>query len=405
MRHPNYIYRWLCLASFFSRPWFTRVWVIQEYFVSAQRHIQYKLGNWLQPDSDKIEFYWGKHRLSPRDLAKAISYAHWLPDMNLTGLNMKGREELVHPLERPVRRGFLCLTNTITRTQCIRPSTFLEVIPNQFVSDIFTRLSCGATDPRDRIYAHLGLRGYSQLDVRTLLSKDKQGQFGMIEKLDGSPAAIFSGLLVDYDASIEDVYSSLILFIIKITRSLNILSICYHRSPCVTRTWTLDLTAIAHFGEGLFQNTALLAMQFYFNRPRLFCASKDYPAHVWSADDLSTLLVEGFRFAKISKVFQFDWNEASKTDISTLLAIYFDLVMQELLIPPEGNPEREFRTIWETWMGGIDDKSISGRAEDWSSGVNSHGEPDLFNSELVNKLCRQDSRVIFTMGNGVVGKG
>jgi hypothetical protein len=34
--HPEYLRRWISIACFFSRAWFTRVWIIQEYTASSQ---------------------------------------------------------------------------------------------------------------------------------------------------------------------------------------------------------------------------------------------------------------------------------------------------------------------------------------------------------------------------------
>jgi hypothetical protein len=53
---------------------------------------------------------------------------------------------------------------------------------------------------------------------------------------------IFSKLIIDYNRFVEDVYSSLVYFIVFATKSLNVLSLCYRRTSQV-RTWTPDLTA------------------------------------------------------------------------------------------------------------------------------------------------------------------
>jgi hypothetical protein len=49
-------------------------------------------------------------------------------------------------------------------------------------------------------------------------------------------------LLIDYIASIEDLYSSFVHYIISTTRSLNILSLAEGQTKNIKQTWSLHLT-------------------------------------------------------------------------------------------------------------------------------------------------------------------
>jgi hypothetical protein len=85
-----------------------------------------------------------------------------------------------------------------------------------------------ATDPKDRIYAFVGLAK---------------------ELFDGGPADFLStALIINYSATVEDVYSSFVRGIVKATNRLDILGACYREQKgFVRRTWTPDWTIPATF--------------------------------------------------------------------------------------------------------------------------------------------------------------
>jgi hypothetical protein len=80
-----------------------------------------------------------------------------------------------------------------------------------------------ASNPLDKIYSVLSLVG----DL-----------YGSEEPEDIS----LKKLIVDYNASVQDVYSSLVRAVVLKTRKIHILGGCTTRGPHIQRTWTPDWT-------------------------------------------------------------------------------------------------------------------------------------------------------------------
>jgi hypothetical protein len=77
-----------------------------------------------------------------------------------------------------------------------------------------------STDPRDKLYAALGL-----CEAHARQAGDRAER-----RL----------LLVDYESSIQDVYSNLVRFIVLSTKRLSVSFHCLERSEYVQRSWTPD---------------------------------------------------------------------------------------------------------------------------------------------------------------------
>lgn len=84
-----------------------------------------------------------------------------------------------------------------------------------------------SSDPRDKIYSILGLLEDS---------KKSQSLVGLDRSL----------LIIDYDASVQDVYASLVRAIVVATKQLGILSACTNRGKSVRRTWVPDWSQQTH---------------------------------------------------------------------------------------------------------------------------------------------------------------
>jgi hypothetical protein len=78
-----------------------------------------------------------------------------------------------------------------------------------------------ATDPRDKTYAALGLsESYGQNDHSRVYDR--------------------CALIIDYDASTQNAYSSLVKSLVASTKRLNVLLACGGRSSEVQRSWKPD---------------------------------------------------------------------------------------------------------------------------------------------------------------------
>lgn len=143
MEDVNHFNRWLEVAKFYSRPWFTRAWVAQEYMVCARKNSSLR-------DTQVLEFYCGKCRLpghaaklinSNSSVAAALSRDSFPDDVSTAFLRSAAES---------FARGRSCFLN-INLPGEITAEFFSSEI--RFFSFIFDSLGRGATDPRDHIYA------------------------------------------------------------------------------------------------------------------------------------------------------------------------------------------------------------------------------------------------------------
>lgn len=311
-KHPRYPDRWLSMMSFFSRSWFTRIWVIQEYVMCAQKLTGYRRSN-------VVEFYCGKSRLSSSVLERIVrdEFEGFLLPCPSKAQRMIMEEQILS-LSIPFQRGMRCFLHMIRLTD----NAFYPALQNNsstaLLHCILAGSDSGSTDPRDRIYAHLGFISYLRSESALLKAiqfygkrigaKMELNEKGLIldSYLENSlevtkQARInFPNLIIDYNASIEDVYSSLVLNVVSNTGSLNILSLCHQRSVHIKRTWTVDLTTLS-LCENVEKRGGLLMDSLSLGqRHDSFCASKG--ATGWIArfnSDLSELTVRGNRVAII----------------------------------------------------------------------------------------------------------
>lgn len=130
-------------------------------------------------------------------------------------------------------------------------SSTLYKICQPILALVISSSSSEATDPQDRIYAHLGIATefsienyaklfrslYLILEQREIVSiqsdidlssLDRPSLLGIVQKC----ICDFNHLklLIDYNTSIEDIYSSFVHYIISTTKSLNMLSLAGERT-------------------------------------------------------------------------------------------------------------------------------------------------------------------------------
>lgn len=298
---------WHSLALWFSRPWFTRGWIIQEYTLGP---------------SDRSElFYCGSGRASGQDM----QYFHSANAARIFNNFSSSQADRIQALEvevcrpsklrNPVsahesdlhRRYFDIFKPTVAiihgamvssfaegttrwRSLCISRQTHLlepeefrtmrmEAEPfytmNALLPWLIWNRQSMTTDPRDKIYSVLGL---------ALNSKEP------VADLDFDPDL----LVMDYTRSTQDVYASLVRSVVGKTGSLDILAGCTTRGDEVSSTWVPDWTQKT--GRGLLEMYLGVPEKYPFNAAEGFAATATF------SDDLAILTVQGITWDRIDVV-------------------------------------------------------------------------------------------------------
>lgn len=211
--------------------------------------------------------------------------------------------------------------------------------------------------------------------------------------------APFPRLIVDYSATVEDVYSSLVQLVVCSTRRLDILSLCFRRSGQITRTWTVDLIGISLSHSTADQPNGLLAKYFaHYYCNELYHASKEKEATFSFHGGLSMLSVRGFRLADVfghaligteeMPWHMLTWREGVNLTVSFLQDIEPDYrdattaIWNVLLAETSFEVEDGHFETWTSWLNSspahnTDDADME-KLPHWSSIVHSQSEDRRF---------------------------
>ncbi|KAL2065722.1 hypothetical protein VTL71DRAFT_3392 [Oculimacula yallundae] len=236
--------------KFYSRPWFSRLWIIQEYALGG--HTRGK----ESASTDKVMFCCGQARVEGRAVIGS----------RFTNNTERGNHKTF------LKHRLLSINNL--RLSIAHPQRVVNE-RNWLISLVLASRTSQSTDPRDRIYASIGLAEDLSQDLTTEFNYDH--------------------IIFNYAATTEDVYSSFVKAVVSTTKRLDILGLCNAEwSTIVSRTWTPDWTIS---GSGML-------------RPDM--THRDIPGHMVRCDvspgteciatfapDLSTLTVRGFVWSGI----------------------------------------------------------------------------------------------------------
>ncbi|KAH6668539.1 heterokaryon incompatibility protein-domain-containing protein [Halenospora varia] len=351
---PNHIEQWVSLKKLLSRSWFTRAWVFQEYVVCARKALSVR-------DIDAMEFYCGKERISPHEMGAT--------DANntlITYVLVKHGPSVGEHAAAWQEGGHLFFRGLQSLTSLTNYSELGVLDPMEFFRCILSNLYRSATDPRDHIYAYLGF--CKEIEVESL-----QAWENMVPS--------FSDLIVDYGASLEDVYSSLVRLLVSASGRLDVLSMCYKGNSQIKTSWALDLQYIASLGLPLNKeyHRGLLASQFLKKSgQRRYFASKDKVETAYFSNEAATLLVEGIRFELVYTVFDTGHWDIMTTrrplieDVSRLLAKLIGKTIEEarrLLwnVSVGGTSFKDKSSYYESWIKWLDAPSVSGLGDESDS--------------------------------------
>ena len=280
---------WYSLVFFFSSPWFQRSWVVQECVAGTMS------GNNLPM------LYYGRSCIPwavLEDLEVLGSEAlaqlgvlvvetcefhprHYPSTGDIFGPNAKKSEG---PKTCPIRRD---IVNAFTDglREWLRLSACLTAMGIRGAGITSHRLlfwlmrirNRQATNPLDKIYSVLGL-------VLALQGQEEPEDTALDD------------LIMDYTASIEDVYSSLVRAVVVKTKSLHVLGACTRRGPLIQRTWTPDWTQNMERDLPAFD----LSNGGIVWRATGFDAASGGECNALFAHDLSTLSAEGIFWDTLS---------------------------------------------------------------------------------------------------------
>jgi len=252
---PDFVPVYFAVRKFFCRSWFARSWIVQEYVLGSRAFTVFQCGSDFLAREEMES--WHKFRGS----------YHWMAWKDAphfaSSASLRNRISFSEGHIRWTALSLACRYQSIIKF-------------GQFKSTLLYWLSLiraqEATDPRDKIYSALGL----------LEACQTQGHLEVIE---------FEPLIIDYEASLQDIYSSVVRSIVLATKSLFILLSCIERGPSIQRTWTPDWS-VHVICPGFF---GTVAAHYYEASSKVpFCAAADTDATAIFSEDLTTMMVRGF---------------------------------------------------------------------------------------------------------------
>jgi hypothetical protein len=411
---PGYALRMACFASLFARSWFRRVWVVQEYLGAAHK------GN-------EIMFFCGESRTNDailrrvaRDIFRRFDSTHW-------SASARAFDHALNDVMNSAALGASCFNCMLRHREEFGSSTPFKT-GQQFLELVLSSNSSDATDPRDRIYAHLGvatefsIANYAKPFRSPLATKEQPEMIIISSDIELDRASLLGALrkyvcdfdstklLVDYNASIEDVYSSFVRYVISTTRSLNILSIAGGCTENVKRTWTPDLITLSK--ESI--RGILFDELSGVDRVRSYRASGNIRSNVSVQDTPEELLVTGFGWGCI-------WGEFAslitpKLDSALILQdkhflkCLFELVYNLGFYSTKNSIRRAY---WRMYTHGLDEKKYGKTAlyELWCFWLENYNDKGVMDPVLMsffnemNRISGQapEDRHAFVTTNGAIG--
>ncbi|KAE9374704.1 HET-domain-containing protein [Stipitochalara longipes BDJ] len=294
------------LAKFFSRAWFSRAWVVQEYALGFMTDTVFKCG---------------RLQLSSKDMRVLV---------DLNGADWPVTNTARNPKTIPKPSGFDGSMISVIHLLTSQPH-FAAVATNRHTTNLLfwlTKLRVAeATDPRDKIYAILGLA-------------ESCGRNG------GSKTYDVDSLIVDYAQPIQDVYSSLVKSLVIATKRVDVLIACCQTSRHVNRSWTPDWS-IPGIPFGFCSRAC--GSESKTLKKEMFSCSGMRDAAVTFASDLSTMTVRGLVWDTVAT---FTPNDGGAADVvANEIINLFQTNWRNISINKTFSSERDcLQRIWQTML-------------------------------------------------------
>lgn len=385
---------WVALARFYSRQWFKRTWIVQEYIVGSK---------------DRAIWMCGSHEMSHGvmetfvEMAKVLKFrGTWAlygtefkammerleaqeHDMGSLGkYNTESPEArsasayaIFHRMSADFVRGFRAFASLTHLKKTFTVASENGINANDtYINFWLSRLRITeSSDPRDKIYAILGLLEESN---------NNENLVGLERDL----------LIVDYDASIQDVYDSLVCAIVTSTKQLGILSACTNRGDQINRSWTPDWSQQTHFPLLTFPVvTTRLGSKYGSATPQYnFGASRGMEAAALFSDDLRTMTVKGVIWDNIDMITG-KFVHGSSSFVCPKFEVDL-LSMLNALQDRHGN-EVNVRKLLLRAILRIDDQQLSDEQtsafDDWLRRIHHRVETSIFSDTTTGSRWRDDS--------------
>lgn len=250
---------WRALYECFTQGWFSRMWCIQEFVL---------------PTTVNSCHLWLCNR-------PVESFGLWQATQALFGMNPTCLDTPQRISMRSGMAQYLSLYELKVEWQTQGENQDWD--PTFITTLLWIFRNRGVTDPRDKIYSLLGVLEASHSSKRFPVSGSQS-----IEKL-----------IIDYEAPVEDVYASLVDYVVSSTRSLNI--ICASQQPSLfKRSW------VPNWAEA-WQRYSFLTSSIYKSYHHIkvdvdqerYCASASISSSVTFSPGRASLIAHGLKWDKI----------------------------------------------------------------------------------------------------------
>jgi hypothetical protein len=293
------------LFKFFSRAWFSRAWIVQEYVLGCTNDTVFRCGG-LRFSKEELGAVFDLHA-SRWPATKGMGDPRTIPvhDESLLGKWFTNVAKLM-----------------------INQKAFSFVYRKERTTSLLFWLSglrdTNATDPRDKVYAALGLtESFGQNECPRVYDVD--------------------AMIVDYTQPVQDIYSSLVKSLVICTNRIDVLLACCDRSHHVQRSWTPDWSIGFSSSPG-FGSVDCGSYDLLFQGLK-FESSGTRDALVTFASDLSTMTVRGFVWDMVETLAP-EFRKGVTESIS-----FFQTNWHSLVKNPAFSSERDcLQRLWQTFL-------------------------------------------------------
>ncbi|PMD64943.1 uncharacterized protein K444DRAFT_608621 [Hyaloscypha bicolor E] len=328
----------LPLFKFFSRAWFSRTWIVQEYVLGCTNDMVFKCGGLHFPQEEL------------HVVLDLIAY-------NWPATNSTGDPSTIPRFEERASGGivwYVSVTKLLANRKVFSMALGKEE-PISLLSWLSGLRDTNATDPRDKVYGALGLtESFGQNECPRVYDVD--------------------AMIVDYTQPVQDIYSSLVKSLVICTKRIDVLLACCERSHNVQRSWTPDWSiGVAFPGFGSFEcgtGCTLFDDEWYES-------SGTRDALVAFASNLSTMTVRGLVWDMV-ETFAPEFGKGTTEDISFFIS-FFQTNWHSLVNNPAFSSERDcLQRLWQTFLISVEGSLVDLCSEDEfiALGLNEISNPD-----------------------------
>ncbi|PVH78184.1 HET-domain-containing protein [Cadophora sp. DSE1049] len=257
---------YLSILRLLRSSWFQRAWIFQEYVLGAK---------------ERALFQYGEHQISQDSMVALCEFFGgnipildaWRKKPGVAGII--GSPEWALPQHQLIIHWYQ-IQHLYAFT-----STNFPLLGFPFLYYLSCLRRAASTDPRDKVYATLGM-------------------IVLYDDLMKTPSHRTSELIIDYKATVQDVYSSVVKELIFKSKRLNVLLACAERGHLVHRSWTPDWHE--YVPGGFLKTVCGHYDNVYFEDPGGFRSSAQTDCIASVSADLSLLIVRGLHWATVQTV-------------------------------------------------------------------------------------------------------